>query len=202
MHELEARLAEAKQLPVAIASNSLSGVLFCFEYDPNNHLILIAPRQQQDIVVGYIQISVTRNTSRWQVNSVWLEKKYRGEGLITNLYRALTAGGYKLQSGDGLSDEAEQVWRSLGRAGIAKVLDMSTGELEEFSEKPVGDGDIVNGAKPRFYWVTEGQKLLTIFHRGGVARLQENRDDYLAGKTTLENFHLGGMGCHGIEAEV
>jgi hypothetical protein len=134
------------------------------------------------------------------VVDVELDQELRGLGLITNLYRGLTSEGYKLQSGDVLSPSAERVWQSLGKAGIAHTLDRKTGEILPFDLQPIGDGDLVSGTSPRFYWITEGQALATIYYRGGKISEQQSQD-WLAGTpVNRDNRHLLGVNTFIIEA--
>jgi hypothetical protein len=200
--ELVARLSASKQLPHTISTGSISLALYRFEHDTDHHEVILVDRLSQSAPLGYIQIGRPHSSERWQVISVWLKPTLRKQGIITNLYRCLTSEGYRLQSGDGLSSEAEKVWQALGKAGVAKVLDKSTDKIEDFSDKPIGDGDMATGKPPRFYWVTEGQKLLTICHRGGFAQLAECLDEWLKGQGPGGRFALGGMTSVGIEAEI
>jgi hypothetical protein len=136
-------------------------IIFRQQYDGDHHTLAFANRLKQDEPEGYIILARTSSTERWEVLAVWLKPELRGLGLVTNLYRALSSEGYKLKSGASLTQDAEKVWLALGRAGVAKVLDAQTGNTEDFSDKPIGDGDMVAGTMPRYYWVTEGKKLLT-----------------------------------------
>jgi hypothetical protein len=197
LRDLEAWLKDSTQLRHTVGGEeSGSLALFRYEIDSSNHIIILTPIEEQDKPVGYVSL---QKENRWKVLDLWLNARLRGKGIITNLYRVLTADGYKLQSGDALSTSAEKVWLRLGELGIAKVLDTQTGKVEDFSIKPMGDGSIINGVKPRFYWITEGQKLLTVFHRGTGLPTTQQLDAWLTG-----GVHAGrdtyGMGTFVVEA--
>lgn len=196
-------LQDGRQLDTMVGAPGIGSVaLFRDELDSDHHVVVLARRTEQSVPIGYVVLARPHHTERWQVVDVELQPALRGKGLITNVYRGLTAAGYRLRSGDVLSDQAEGVWRALGRAGIAQVLDTQTGELQPFSDLPVGDGDLAAGKKARFYWVTEGQRLLTVYYRGG-ALSEEQRADWLAGAVaSRERSHLYGVDTFLIEAEV
>ena len=180
--------------------------IFRYEIDPKNSVIMLTERTNQQIPIGYCLLNKIK--FRWFVMDVWLKPELRNRGVITNLYASLSALGYKLQSGDVVSKEAESVWKKLGSAGRAKVLDMETGEEEKFSLKPIGDGDILSGKIPRFCWVTEGKKLNTAWNRGGVECFIEGWRPYLDGvmpggmTPDCPEFKVIGMGPLVIEADV
>jgi Acetyltransferase (GNAT) family len=199
--ELDSLLTDVVQLPHTFGGMTEDHclVLFRHEHTADIHTCIVTEREDQKAPVGYIRVRLTGE--RWQVDEVWLKPELRGKGIITNLYRCLTAAGYPLQSGHALTSAAEKVWLALGRAGVAKVLDSETGRIESFSNKPVGDGDIVAGISPRFYWITEGQMLLTTAHRGGLELLQAGRDAWLSGESKVKP-GLAGMCSIIIEGEV
>jgi hypothetical protein len=176
--------------------------LFRDTLDSDHHVIVLTHRTEQDDPVGYIVLARPHHTERWQVVDVELAKDLRGQGLTTNLYRGLTAAGYRLQSGDILSSEAERVWRSLGKAGAAKVLDTQTSEVEPFDERPVGDGSLLTGRRPRFYWVTEGQALPTTYYRAGPLS-EAQRLGWLDGVPVgRDQPHLLGVNTFVIEGDI
>lgn len=203
MDELKWWLAQSKQLPLTVAGAGENAggsmVLFRYEYDSRNQIVILCSRLKQEEPVGYIRLK--QDSERWSVEDLWLKKSLRGGGLITNLYRGLTADGYKLLSGEIVSTEAEKVWKRLGELKIAKVLDTETGKVEEFSLKPIGSGDKMHGVPPRYFWVTEGQQLLTVYSRSGS--LAESRlQAWLSGKPVKFEEGTMGMGTFIVEAEV
>lgn len=196
-----AHLESGAQLNVLVATPGMEPLaLFRDELDSNHHIIVLTPRTAQEEPVGYAVLARPSSRSRWQVVDVELNPALRGKGYITNLYQALVSGGYRLQSGAVLSPEAERVWRSLGRAGLAKVLDTQTDELLPFSDAPVGDGDQLQGKSPRFYWVAEERRLNIYSQQGKLTEQQER--DYLAGaKPDRAAVHLFGVHVWCIKAE-
>ena len=170
-------------------------------------VIILTRRTTQTIPVGYCTLD--KNDKRWFVMDVWLKPELRKKGIITNLYASLSALGYKLQSGKILSKEAEGVWKKLGSEGVAKVLDTELGKIENFSLKPIGDGDLVTGKSPRFYWVTEGEIAMTCAHRTSDGLFTECFPHYLNGWTpniiseeSTLNTIMTGMCAFVIEADV
>ena len=177
-------LARAKRLAGIVGATSSQALsIFKVELDAKTTIILLTKRTQQDVPVGYAVLSRTsiEEVARWVIADVWLKVELRNQGIITNLYSSLSALGFKLQSGVLVSKEAESVWKKLGSAGLAKVLDSQTGSIEDFSLKPIGDGDIFSGEDPRYFWVTEGTLQNTFYHRLGAEALKESFNFYLDG---------------------
>jgi hypothetical protein len=171
--------------------------LYLYKNSESIHTIILTSLTDQARPVGHVQL--VREAKYWIVQDLWLDEAHRGAGIITNLYRVLTADGYKLRSGLVVSGPAEKVWKRLGELKIAKVLDAETGEIEDFSLKPIGSGDMREGVPARYFWITEGQPLLTVYHRLGHVKLAEGLQDWLRGTRTERTL---GMGTFIVEAEV
>lgn len=137
-------LSQAARTDLVTAAQDVEAIsIFKLVLNSMNHIFIFTLRTRQEEPVGYSILS--KDSKYWKVLSIWLQPEFRGKGYITNLYRALTSGGYKLKSGEVVSREAERVWQSLGKAGIAKVLDSKTGKLLPFDDKPIGDGNLQGG---------------------------------------------------------
>jgi hypothetical protein len=182
LEEVSRWLAASQQLQHTTAGSSESLkqagnlALFKHEIDAQHHAIILTALEDHQQPVGYVLLQ--QKDGRWQVLSLWLQPRLRGGGLITNVYRALASAGHKLQSGASLSPSAEKVWQRLGQLGVAKVLDTQTNKIEDFSDKPIGDGDLAAGVEPCFFWVTEGH-WLTVTHAGGASALKEGLAEWL-----------------------
>lgn len=144
-------LAGAEQVEQGITVEAGSFCIFLNKLAPHQHVFILTPRAERTKPVGYCILEKQSN-GYWMVQDVWLQKRLRGQSIMTNLYRSLVALGYKLQSGKVVSPEAEGVWKKLGAAGRAKVLNKETGEVEEFSLKPID-----NTFDSQHVWVAEAQ---------------------------------------------
>ena len=172
--------------------------IFKLELNSANHVFIFTGRTKQDVPVGYCTLS--KDGSYWNVLSIWLQSGLRRKGYSANLYRALTSGGYKLKSGKVLSSEAEQLWLSLGKAGVAKVLDTKTGEVLPFGNQPIGDGNLQQGIDPHYYWVTENKRIILYFDRGGGTA--EDIRAFIEGTPKGATIGSLGISCFIIEAQV
>lgn len=197
--QLKKLLAVAHLMDQPTGDKSESCVIFKHEWDRSNIIFIVTARQKQEQPFGYLCVQLVGNF--WKVEDVWLAKERRGQGLITNLYRSLTAAGYKLCSGDAVSAEAEKVWKRLGQLGIAKVLDTETWKIEDFSDKPIGDGNAEHGLRPRFFWITEGAWQNTLIKRNGVL-LEKTRHLYLSGTNKTFDNGLIDVFTNIVEAEI
>lgn len=197
--EVLRRLQNSTLLQASVRSPEAdkSLALFKYEDDARNCTIILTPRLEQNNPIGFVVLQ--KNDKFWKVLDLWLEHGFRGHGIITNLYRVLSAVGYKLQSGKVLSKKAEQVWLRLGELGLAKVFDSESGKIEEFSKKPIGDGNLMIGLEPRYFWITEGQLQNTVFHRGNLEQMNEGLSDFLNGIRSRKTI---GMGTLEVQAEV
>lgn len=185
---------------VTAAPGAVPISIFKLELDTTNHVFIFTSRVDQSEPVGYCILS--KSQQWWKILSIWLKPSLRGRGYVTNIYRALTAGGYNLISGDVVSKDAERVWLSLGRAGIAKVLDLQTKEVRPFDESPIGDGNLQQNKKPRYYWVTEGQDICLVFDRGNFKPSANNLREFIEGIEKGSTIGSLGIGCLIIDAEV
>ncbi len=192
-------LAQATRTSLVTAAPGEEALsIFKLELNSANHVFIFTKRTKQDDPVGYCILS--KDGSYWNVISIWLKPELRRKGYSANLYRALTAGDYKLKSGKVLSSEAEQLWLSLGKAGVAKVLDTKTGEVLPFGNQPIGDGDIRQGLSPRYYWITENESICLYFDRGSGT--PEDIQAFIEGTPKGATIGSLGISCFIIEAKV
>lgn len=174
----------------------------------NHHILIFTDRHDQKVPVGYA--TLVKQTKYWDVQDMWIKKEYRGKGLITNLYNGFKNLNYSIISGDLLSIDAENVWKSLGKNGLAKTLDTKTGEMLPFDLSPIGDGNLMNGIKPQYYWVAEGEPHESVFSKYSrpLAEEIEARKYYLEGVRTNfktindPEFKVVGMVTYIIDAEI
>jgi hypothetical protein len=82
------------------------------------------------------------------------------------------------------------------------VLDSVTGETGPFSNLPAEDGNFAGGQMPRFYWITEGQKLLTIYTRTQGVPTGKPLDLYLSGVPRKFEDGTLGIDTYAIAAEI
>lgn len=151
MAQLKEWLAGAEQVEQGITTTDGSFLIFLNKLASNNHAFILTDRADRTEPVGYCLL-IKGPTKYWMVMDVWIKRTLRGKGLVPNLYRLLVALGYKLQSGKVVSAEAENVWKKLGKLGRAKVLNTQTGDVEEFSLKPIDDT-----FDSSYVWVAEAQ---------------------------------------------
>ena len=202
--EVLRHLNASERMDITIGAAEVSALsIFRHTIDADHHVIIMTDREKQKVPVGYAVLVRPHHTERWQVSDVDLTPGLRGKSYISNLYRGLTAAGYKLQSGKVLSPQAERVWQSLGRAGIAFTLDVETGEVEPFNNNPIDSGDMLNGEDPRFYWVTEGQRLITTFYRGYGKLTEGQKQAWLNGAPAYrgDDTSLWGVSTFCIDGE-
>lgn len=179
---LEGWLAAASRR-AAIAIGDVHLVVFTYELDQLHAVVVLTTREDQTTPVGYT-VLVKRGTY-WSVNDVFVDEPFRGRGGAPELYRCLVALGYRLQSGDILSRQAEQVWRKLGAAGRAKVIDLETGNVEDFSDRPMHD----KALNPRWRWIAEAA-LAPEWDRQLIWQDDELLQKWFDGKIDESNCHI------------
>jgi hypothetical protein len=133
----------------AITVEGKSIVIFIAKPSPNIALVILTERETQQEPVGYCTLQKTGKY--WMIMDVHLNPGIRGRGITLNLYRSLVALGYHLRSGNVLSKSAEKMWLKIGASGRAKVLNVQTGSIEDFSDKPIFDKSV----EPTHVWIME-----------------------------------------------
>lgn len=134
----------------AISAGDVHLVVFILEMDALHTVVVLTTREDQTTAVGYTVL--VKQGEYWNVNDVFLDDAFRG-GAGAELYRYLVSIGYKLRSGEILSDAAEAIWLKLGNTGRARTINIDTGEVEEFNDKPAQDKSLT----PKWRWIAEAQ---------------------------------------------
>jgi len=180
--------------------------IFCNKLDSRNHIFILTNRTAQTEPVGYCTLQ--KSGKWWNIEDVWIMPALRKQGLMTNFLYALNQSGYSLKSGDVLSADMENVWKSLSKHNKVSILDVEDNSLKPFDLSPIGSGSMKHGIAPRYYWVMEGEISSTIYHRSGVEKLNEGIKHYLDGvepggnNTEDARFKVIGMGTFILEADI
>jgi GNAT superfamily N-acetyltransferase len=142
-------LDDSSRMSFAIPVSDTHLVVFLHQMDSSHCAIVLTTIDSQNVPVGYAVL--IKKGDYWKVSDVRVDRELQGKGVGPELYRNLVAAGYKLQSGEILSQEAEKLWIKLGKSGRAKTLDAHTGKVYDFNDAPMNDKSLT----PRWRWVME-----------------------------------------------
>jgi hypothetical protein len=119
----------------------------------------------------------------WQVLDVTIFDQYQNKGLGTDLYTIVVNSQYNLINGYSLSDQAEKVWYKLKTLVNVRVLNIDTGKIEKFSDKPKKDISKDNSKQQWFYLATS--KL------NSPVDITENRDSNISNDIAYDRWLRG-----------
>lgn len=155
------------------------GSILLYSFKEADQVTIFLKSRKLQKWIGHILLQET-DTNHYEILEVILDEELRGKGIGASLYKKIAGLGYHLQSNKVLSTAAEKVWLRLGAENLAKTLDLETGKVEPFNDKPVRDK---NPMDIRFVWVLEQQDLgidsyPMYEHWKGMNVLQEEIDKF------------------------
>lgn len=152
-HQLAIMLAneEVEIIPNAIRTAGKDIVINCISLSSKDKCFILTDREDREEIIGYM-FAHNYYKDYWQTRDVAIFSKYQNLGIGTELYIKLVKSGFNLMNGFSLSAAMVKLWmEKLPKYVKVKVLDLKTGELEEFNDKPKFDNDIKDSDQNLFY---------------------------------------------------
>lgn len=127
---------EVDILPNAIRIEGKDIIINCISVSHKDKCFVLTNREDREEVIGYL-FAHNMYKDYWQTGDVCIFKKYTNQGIGTDFYVKLITSGFKLMNGFSLSAPMVKLWlEKLPKLVTVKVVNIETGEIEDFNEKP------------------------------------------------------------------
>lgn len=185
IHSLQTFMSNTKHLTLLKASSTVLGkifVIFEYSFDKNNKVFILVDRKDNQHIAGYLFIKKVSNY--WQPLGSVIYNPYKNKGLGTDLYINVVNAGYQLINGTELSNSSERVWLKLKDLIPINVINIKTGAIEHWSDKPMNDNR--PSSDQEWFWLTESKSINEQFYNDAVRNVQF--EQWLLGKDIIHGF--------------
>ena len=187
--EIEDNVEEHQKVPntatsnwtnIAVANSKLVGKLnnqagtneIFYRYDGQNHIYIVTNQNDNTKTIGYVILQPRSGTNYVNARNASVDPAYQGKGILTNLMIWIKDNtSYKILSDTQMTTAGENLWLSLGKKNLLKVIDLATGQEEKWTgnnnidprkdsvdshEYGTPSNNVVLSGGQKWFWLLEG----------------------------------------------